>query len=95
MEPPRVWAGVWEGPQTGSGPAQKAVCEGNVSFPNQKLQILPNSGKLKVENPNAIRLLDRDSDFGLSPGCEAHSLVTPTHGDMQLVMKNPPATEPC
>lgn len=49
----------------------------DMSFSNLKLQIPPNAGKLKVGNPNAIRFLDHDTDFGLPPGCEAHGLVTP------------------
>lgn len=57
-----------------------------MSFPNQKIQIPPNAGKLKVGNPNAIRFLDHESDFGLPPGW----FGDPTHGEVQLVMKNSP-----
>jgi len=71
MEPPHIWAGVWEGLQTGPSVAL------TMSFPNQKLQIPPNAGKLKVGNLNAIRFLDHGSDFVLPPGREAHGLVTP------------------
>lgn len=46
-----------------------------MSFPNQKPQIPPNAGKLKVETPNAITFLDHG--FGLPLGWEAQGLVTP------------------
>lgn len=46
-------------------PSPKALHEGNINFPNLKLQIIPNAGKLKDGNPNAIRFVDHDSNFGL------------------------------